>query len=764
MSYQMKHVKGIKGVNESVDPELLQDGVLTAMENMVLDVIEGVPTARPRFKPYGSSQAGAIQSLDEVSVNGVDYLISCINGTLYKSQNGVGSWTAVKTGLNTTARLRTASFNQQVICTNGVDPLFITDLVNNFNLSLPVPDVTNIRITASATGGKMTDQSNYQYVFVFMASDGSLSAPSQPFQGFGIAGGQYTTGGTGNNTSSVNLSGLPTTTDPRITQLWIFRTQANKLDFFFLTSLTIGTTTFADGFADTALDLASPLTIVNTPNTAKYVLVHKDRIFVANLSKTPATFPTYPFVDTNPHDPVRYLYPYQTTTDPVSPTGLTPNSQYQYGATYLLADGTETELRIGPTYTSLATNKYPAYVELMMPLVPSAPGSNSYIVANPNIVGVKLYRTKAGLGTFYFLYSFQFSFPPGPYAGIFPSPMIGYTDTADDSSLTQAYTGLSTLNLNSAVMWSEAEQIQQFNDLNIQNVSPDDGDPITGIMDDNDGILIFKQSSIFKLYTTGVQPSGLFKVVPNIGCDQPNSLIGISGQTFFASKNQLYVYANGMVDPMPVSQNLRNTFSSVTSWNSVTFSEVYQYVIWDVSIGTDNYLLILDLKSKDFARWYKWKVTPGSFILERQIGNDKGLLIIAGNDGGTTKLGVLDTTGATTTDSWSSLNYIPIQRVRTKTFSDGGVGLMRPRKFWLNRDKNGLSFTCYLESPDNNAVASILDSGLLNATDTFKQITDGMTNPIYIANRLFFDFIGSGLTAFRSLLFEYTPIQRGSRA
>jgi hypothetical protein len=759
MSYQMKLVKGIKGVNESVDPELLQDGVLTAMENMVLDVIEGVPTARQRFKPYGSSQAGAIQSLDEVSVNGVDYLLSCINGTLYKSQNGIGSWTAVKTGLNTAARLRTASFNQQVICTNGVDPLFITDLVNNFNLSLPRPDVTGITITTSATGGNMTDQSNYMYVFVFMASDGSLGIPSQPFLGFG--GASYTTAGGGSNQSSVILSGLPTTTDPRIGQLWIFRTEANKMDFFFLASLPIGTTTFTDTFADTALDLATTLQIVNTPNSALYILVHKDRVFLANITKTPATFPTYPYVQENPSNPNAYLLPIQYN----SATGLTPNSAYQYGVTYVLADGTETAMSLGPIFTSAASPNLGAQVQVAMPLVPSAPGSNTYVAGNPSITAMKLYRTKAGGGTFYLLHTFQSAdWIPLVNASLYPKPLVGYNDTADDSTLTQSYTGLATLTLNSAIIWSEAEQIQQFNDLNIQNVSPDDGDPITGIIDDNDGILIFKQSSIFKLYTTGVQPSGLFKVVPNIGCDQPNSLIGISGQTFFASKNQLYVYANGMVDPMPISQNLRNTFNSITSWNSVTFSEVYQYVIWDVSIGTDNYLLILDLKSKDFARWYKWKVTPGSFILERQIGNDKGLLIIAGNDGGTTKLGVLDTSGATTTDSWSSLNYIPIQRVKTKTFSDGGVGLMRPRKFWLNRDKNGLSFTCYLESPDNNAVASILDSGLLNATDTFKQITDGMTNPIYIANRLFFDFIGSGLTAFRSLLFEYTPIQRGSRA
>lgn len=859
---QMKSTRAFKGVNESIAPELLADDVLTVMENAVLDDEEGVATARKVFGTYGSQVAGTPRSLDEVSINGTDYLVAGIDNAssvnFMKSNGGTGAWASVKSGLTTGKRLRLAVYNQQVVATNGSDAPFISDLSSNFNLALPQPDISGLSWALATTGGNMPHASQYLYAFVFVASDGSLSQPSlitlaMP-SGISWTGTDYPRiASIGNNpstdTNTLTAASLPTTNDTRITQIWIFRSQQNKPVLYYLDEVPAGTTSYVDTHADTDLDTSTSLTAVNTPTGALYILQHKDRIFLGNLSKGPSTI----------FDTANALG-FPTSACSIAGTGLTAASTYLYGITFILADGTETAMYL-PTgvegITPSATGPYSVPLQFMT--VPFLCGGGATPDANglsSAIKEMRVYRTTgqptflftctagttapqegdvysnngaefmiaevqtgtgwtilaASTGTptasgtltkvsgsgdstiafsaetgspfsydvpFYLLWRFTNSLNTATAPGINPTTdpgSIGYVwtqmllsasgiaDTTWDALLDTypQFSPTGATALSSAVVWSEPESIQQFSELNIQLVAPDDGNPITGLVDDSNGVLIFKQGSIYKLFTTGTQPAGLYQVAPNIGSDQPNSIINAMGTIFFVSRNQIYSFISQQgANPIPVSQNMRNTCASVTSWNSVAFSKVYQYVIWNVTIGSDEWLLILDLKSKDFARFYKWKVTPATFVLERQTGADAQKLVVAGEDtDGYVKLGYYQ---VGTTDSWVVANAAPIQRVRTKTFNDGGIALMAPRKIWIEQDVADCSLTQTLFYPTTGDWNSAAENNGATESEVVLLRAGAMGINGKTVPRFYFEECGTGLQALRGIAISYIPIKRGSR-
>ncbi len=854
-----KKTAAFKGVNESVAPELLPDDVLTAMENAVLDDEEGVATARKVFQPYGSAVAGIPRSLDEVSINGSDYLVAGIDSgssvSLMKSAGGTGAWASVESGLATGKRVRIAMYNQQLIVTNGVDSPLITNLVTNFNLSLPRPDVSGLTWASATTGGNLPHASQYLYAFVFVGSDGSLSQPSfltlaQP-QVFWTGTAYPAAASIGNNPSTdtytLVANSLPTTTDSRIAYIWIFRSQQNEPILYYLDEIAVGATSYTDTHADADLDTSTSLTAVNTPSAALYVLQHGDRIFLGNITKAPGTIFDSATIAAFP-----------TSTCSVAGTGLTAASVYIYGITFVLADGTETAMYspIG-SVTPSATGPYSAQVGF--PTVPFLCGAGATPVQtglSAAITEMRIYRTTAQptftftctagttapqegdvysnnganftiheiqTGTTWTLLAastgspaasgtltkvsgngdptiaftavtgapFSFAVPfylwarftnnlntatapginptttPGSIGWAWVQMLMNGTGALDatwDSLINTypQYQAAATTAQSSAIVWSEAEQIQQFTELNIQLVSPDDGNPISGLVDDNSGVLIFKYGSIYKLFTTGSQPAGLYQVAANIGSDEPDSIINAMGTIFFVSRNQIYSFTSAQgAKPVPVSQNIRNTCASVTSWNSVAFSKVYQYVIWDVTIGTDNWLLILDLKVADFARFYKWKVDPSTFVLERHTGPDAQKLLICGVDtDGNAKIGYY-TDGST--DAWALANVAPAQRIRTKTFNDGGIALMRPRKLRISHDLDSCSLTESLVNPETGEALTNAESSATQAGEVLALVSDQMQGSMMPAARFYYEESGTGLAAFRGFECDYIQTRRGSR-
>ena len=70
------------------------------------------------------------------------------------------------------------------------------------------------------------------------------------------------------------------------------------------------------------------------------------------------------------------------------------------------------------------------------------------------------------------------------------------------------------------VAFSDIAKPPSFILEDVRDIYPDDGDQITGIFDDVNGVLIFKEHSICKIYTEGSSNNWrLVKLVPNIGAE-----------------------------------------------------------------------------------------------------------------------------------------------------------------------------------------------------------------------------------------------------
>jgi len=116
-------------------------------------------------------------------------------------------------------------------------------------------------------------------------------------------------------------------------------------------------------------------------------------------------------------------------------------------------------------------------------------------------------------------------------------------------------------------------------------ISPDDGDEITGIVDSFDSILVFKNRSIWKV-TLSVNSAGI--VIPNvnlitraIGCIAPKSVQQVENDVFFLSNKGVYVVGNepnvlaSVLRTNEVSAVVRPIFQSLNTAQIAKASAVY---------------------------------------------------------------------------------------------------------------------------------------------------------------------------------------------
>ncbi len=405
----------------------------------------------------------------------------------------------------------------------------------------------------------------------------------------------------------------------------------------------------------------------------------------------------------------------------------------------------------------------PVTVSLWLPTIPSG---TTRIWNNFDINAINIYRT-AGTATYYYvnslsqgaLIAWQSANP-----AVFFYPFIDTTTTATLTGGSTYPIGLTAGGTaKTEVIFSDVNLPLQYPYTNSFLAYPDDGDEITGLFEELDGLVIFKTKSICRAYTFGdVLNWSVAKLPDTHGCDEPWSIVKTPIGYLYSKEKQIYLF-NGQ-SSMYISHDIQTTLNSVTTFNWASYSESQQWCVLGVTIGTTATLIVYDIKASQTLGttvWYVFPSVPSSnIVISRENGSNAGLIITANTTLGTTAY--YDTTTYTDYDPF----LMPSKHVRTKTMGEGGIALMRHRKIWANYNKTtGQNITITLNDPVSGGYRSVTDS--TNSGDVVNMIaTDNMTltgtDPIQ-SRKVYIDFSGTGLHKFYGLLHSYIQINRGSR-
>ena len=619
----------IKGVNELTDPELLsadevpyfKDGILTKSGSAYNAYKRGAWIRNTSFTTAGATITGLKQLLDGI---GNPYWIGYVDTKLQLYNSG---WSDLKTGLTTGQNFKFARYNDYNIITNGVDNLFIiggTAFANIRSLEITRPVVTGISTQhINGAGGSLDASSQYRYILVYASDDFDFSPPSIPFTHYEAA----TRNSTNATEKALYLYALPVSTDGRVTKKYLFRTEGNGETYYLRKILDNDVTDFEDDAADTDLDFSQSITYLNIPIFAKHIAIHRDRLFLANLK----------YNDLNVYDPVHSKVKGSTTTKTYwdgtsvqyedgevfsvgnhsvgSTTGsLNANSDYSYRVEFIDTYGRRTGY-IEIQYTTDATSyDYYTLVHIPEAIIGSA---NKF---NPECYKKRIWRTDGDGTVFYLLAELvdDSSDPSGTGIGVQRS----YQDSTTDA----------TLVTNEA--WVDVGITQQitngialaFSDIgaptiialeNFREIFADEGGEVTGIFDDANGLLIFKDRSIFKLYTDGSPVNWrLVKLVNGVGCSDPKSIATIDNTYIFKDKNRIYEFTSGG-GLREISEKFRTSIESITSVKESIINNEWYWTLCTTLTAT-----VVFVYHRQLDTWYTFTKAGGNCLAQNKYGAD----------------------------------------------------------------------------------------------------------------------------------------------
>lgn len=799
---------GFKGVNEVTSPEKLSADELVALDNMRLDEEMGIATTRKGFARYNISPttvsisnavAGVgivtvtatghnLVSTESVVISGVvgmidlnntfvvtvltadtftvplstvqtytsggsillsatinnlfdikdinsnNYLLANVGTKLKKSTNGTGVWTNIKTGL-TSAKMRMAAYGNKFLFTNGNENLFYTDLTSVWNVGIDKPDITGI--TAVVTEGTNIVPGASVYILVYVTDDGQKSNASNKFRI--LDNGQLFT--------SVAINNIPVSSDSRVITKKIYRTKNGIYNtFYLLGEIDNAVTTFTDNIADSSLDSTETIEYLNVPTKAKYIMTTGERIWLANFSKKM----------TNRIIPPVFIYDYGKngglggdgvwiSDDP----GVMGAGTYKYAVSFIDTQGNESELVSYFEHTLAAGSlQISFYLNYVYPF-DNIDFNTAMMTMIAGIKSIRLYRTKANGSTYYF--HSDVAVPTQPVISL-PTQ----TDNTNDTGLTIAapketvHNNTEVTSLSYSVVYSNLNNFIEYPELNYIEVYPDDSEMITGIFDDDNGVMIFKENSICKIFTTG-DPSNwqTQKLVENVGCDQPDSIYKYQSNYFFVFRNKVYVYSGGQVKE--ISYKRKTTFDSITSFLGASFWHSALWYVLTVKIGSSYYLLCYDLKLEG---WYKYSINQSDTILEKKFGTDKGKLLFGGNQYITyyNESQVYDNDSGTKADITVNL--------KTKDYSFPDNFVVARLMFFLvnyyrliNTIAQQITFT--LADPVTGITTELTDYDETTLQNIWKIPTDGMNGTLQRCSKLSLTVSGVALSKLYSARLDY---------
>jgi hypothetical protein len=713
-------IKGFSKVNEMVSPENLRPDELVIFKNMVLEQTEagGNPTKRKGYEDFLSAGSSEVYSLHK-AVN----KYWGVQGTKFRNYSG-GVWADVKDITNSKTRL--VPFNDKVIVTNGIEVPFIAN-GGNWNLEIERPNIQETYIERATGGGTKLGTGLYRWIFVFITDTGEIGNISMPISYFN---GEQDLNTFISGTSNIaRFFNTPNPTDTRVTAIKLFRTKANGLVYYFSKSLGTGTSTFEDSMADTDLDESQSIEFINVPK-AKYSALNNERLFLGNIEKTIKNA-------VMPPSSSQFIDPDASTLLVDNGSPAIEDGNYRWAFSFLDDEGNESELstyvereidQATDGYAWTSGNTRVNFTSIPRPRI----GAGRY---DPKIVSTRLYRTKApSLSTFYWVEDFDTN-----------SEFI--FDNKRNINLTEPYPksgkGFNTVeNFNSAIVYSEIGKPSEINELNIIQVFPDDGEVITGIFDDRDGILIFKENSICKLYTSGSPVNWrLYKIHKNIGSDEPESIYQQNNEFYFVHNKRPYVFRGG--EPTPIGELYQKSFDLVTEFKASTYFTKKNWYVLSVAT-TEDLLYIYDVK---IDTWYKFTVNGGEVLLD-----DDNLLI--GSNTYVLRY------GDASQDVIGGIAYDINATMRTKTFGfPDGIAYGRLRFLYCNFVTAPSNIVFTIQDPDLDKNRTLTLNNIITKSFTFKRITDALSGTLTKFKKIYINIEGIGITQFLGLKLEYRSVR-----
>lgn len=757
-------IKGFTKLNEATAPELLKDEELVKLEDAVLDEELGRPLKRGGWERHNSNVAdtGNILSLHEVvTSNGSNYLLAGINGKLRKSLNGTGSWSNVTN--KGTPPYRMQPYADEFIFTDGNVPPFLVSgdsLGTVVDLEIQPPDISSVKsgIHLSASGN-LDANSNYKWIIVYVTKTGEVSPPSIPFTSYYLQYPAITTT-TSATYKTIGFKGLPVSTDTRVVGRMVYRTMGNGEVYYFHSQLDNTATTWFDNVADDYLGSES-FNFLNCPLSAKYISLHKERIILANLSRAVKNWfmPAYsnPAVGTFDATVGETTYTFTGFQDfdigvvgikscqSVQNTGATlPEGDYVYRFVFYDQNGLMSDPIDSNTVT--VTSPDNAIVIYRVPEV----SQNFEFVARAEI-----YRQFNG-GDFLLVRQYNPQiielYTAGDESGTYGS-VYGWTDNGWTQIGTTTYVSNQEIDTEKCgIAFSEIGQPATFKLEDIRNIFPDDGDEITGIYDDQDGILVFKTRSICKIYTNGSPDNWrLVKLVTNIGCSEPNALLKYGNTYVFVSNGEIYKFnSNGGYENIGIE--IWNSLDGVTAWHSSMADDTW-YMFGVTGNMTKGYgFLVYDYL---VGSWYIFNINGIPYASLKD--NNGNLLVSQG--GYVCKYGE----GETDTETGSSVDIVPI--LRTKTFGEL-ISLVRLRKLRFNYKKmDNETITLTITNPDTGVTNTYTDSTNSVNASGFKLYETPVkdTDSLKETSKFYVNLTGSGFVEWGDLQITVKQILKGKR-
>lgn len=755
-------LKGFTKLNEATSPELLKDEELAKLEDCVLDEELGRPLKRGGWERHNSNAvASTILSLHEVVTPTKNYLLAGANGQLYKSEDGTGIWASVTT--KGTPPYRMQAYADEFIFTDGSVAPFVVrgdELAEAVDLEITAPDISSIESGLHlAAGGSLDANSNYKWVMVYITETGQVSPPSAPFTSYYL---QYPAVSTTTSATykRVGFKGFPVSSDTRVTGRMIYRTLGNGEVYYFHSQLDNIRTTWADDVADDYLGSES-FRFLNAPKTSEYVTLHKERIIFGNLTRSVKNWvqPAYSKAATGTFNvtigETTRTFTGQLDFDigcvgikncqAVQNTGATlAAGDYTYRFVFYDQKGLMSDALDSNTVTVGGSDN--AVVIYRVPEV-----SSDYEF----IARAEIYRKKdAGDFLLVFQYdpkiidSYTVTDEAGSYGSVY-----GWTDDGWTQIGSATYLSNQTIDTEKCgVAFSEIGQPATFVLEDIRNIFPDDGDEITGIYDDQDGILVFKTRSICKIYTNGSPDNWrLVKIVTNIGCSEPNALIKYGNTYVFVSNGEIYKFTSGQ-GYENIGVEIWGSLDGVTAWHSSMADDGW-YVFGVTGSMTKGYgFLVYDYI---VGSWYIFNINGIPYASLKA--NDGTLLTSQGTY--VCKYGE----GTVDAETGSNVDITPI--LRTKTFGEA-IALVRLRRLKFNYKKlDGKTLTITIVNPDTAVTNTYSDTtNSANASD-FKLYETPVkdTDSLKETSKFYVNLTGAGFTEFGSLRVEAKPILKGKR-
>lgn len=193
------------------------------------------------------------------------------------------------------------------------------------------------------------------------------------------------------------------------------------------------------------------------------------------------------------------------------------------------------------------------------------------------------------------------------------------------SSYNDTYISLTQDRYSSRVWFSKTAQGQSFvgtfgnastEDIYWNDVFPDNGEVCTGIMPQPQMILVWKEDSTYKVFSTGINSYSVEIVDNNIGCIAPKSIVSLGVKAIFLSKFGVHSTDGFTVDF--IGRKFRREWTKLSSSlisNSCAAHIAKHSQYWvtvpynnsDSDATENNTTFVYDYEN---GAWYKWTNTP----------------------------------------------------------------------------------------------------------------------------------------------------------